>query len=78
MCATVGQCPCSAFFRMPLRTFVKLGNALLASVPKKHRKKLAKAFDGYETAEITSSLVREQVAYLVGIEMGRQSRKSDA
>jgi hypothetical protein len=57
------------------RDAVKLGRAVLNSVPKRHRERLWKAFDAYVTAETTSLLVREQTAYLVGLEMGRRMRR---
>ncbi len=54
---------------------VKLGRAVLNSVPKRHRERLWEAFNAYETAESIYLLVREQTAYLVGLEMGRQMRR---
>lgn len=61
--------------RLKPQDTVKLGNAVLESVPKKRRKKLAKAFEAYERAETNYLLVREQTAYLVGLEMGRRTRR---
>ncbi len=54
---------------------VQLGNAVLVSVPKKRRKKLASAFEAYRNAETNHLLVREQTAYLIGLSMGRRSRR---
>lgn len=54
---------------------VQLGKAVLASVPEKRRKKLAKAFEAYQNAHTSYLLVREEAAYLVGVEVGRRTRR---
>jgi hypothetical protein len=50
----------------------KLADAVLSSVPRKHRKRLSKAFGKFEDVTADTALVREQAAYLIGLSMGRR------
>ena len=61
--------------RLQRQDHVQLGNAVLASVPKKRREKLTRAFEAYQNAETNNLLVREQTAYLIGLTIGRRTRR---
>lgn len=50
----------------------KLADAVLSSVPKKHRAKLFKALGKFQDATANTALVREQAAYLIGLSMRRR------
>jgi hypothetical protein len=61
--------------RLQRQNDLQLAKAVLASVPAKRRKKLAEAFAAYQNAESNYLLVREEAAYLVGVEVGRRTRQ---
>jgi hypothetical protein len=50
----------------------RLVQALLSSVPAKHREGVSKAFGKVEGATVATALVREQAAYMIGLAMGRR------
>jgi hypothetical protein len=61
--------------RIKPQDMLKLSDAVENCVPKKHRKAVRKALNDLSVAETNYLLVREQTAYLVGLEMGRRLRR---
>jgi hypothetical protein len=55
----------------PKVSLAKLHDQILLAVPEEHRRDLFKALDALSSATVREFAVREQIAYRVGVEVGR-------